>query len=326
MTELPPMTESEAIKRLVDINVDYVKRSPYPAQRSAHGKGVADVRAVFEVLDNIPQECKVGLFERPGTYSAIVRFSNGAKQNDSHRDIHGMAVKVLDVPMLTGPKGDDGISVQDFIMLDSPVFIMGSLRSYIPFNHWFLEANVSLKAKLRLGLLVIKNLRWVRTLMRLALHKVVAPLSTSYWSTTPYQLGSHVVKYKAIPVNPATAPAITGENGRRVALRKQLEKGPGVFRFGVLLQTNPETQPIENPRIDWEENGVEPTVLAEIRITPEQEIEAPVELENALTFSPGHASEEHYPLGAINRARIEIYAAARRARLAAAAETSQIKS
>ena len=320
MSELPPMSEPEELKRLVDINVDYVPRSPFPTQRSEHGKGVADLRATFTVLEHVPQEFKIGLFEKPGTYDAIVRFSNGAKQNDSQRDTHGMAVKVLAVPMRTAPKGDDKVPFQDFLMLDSPVFIIGNLRNYIPFNRWFLEAKITLMGKLRLGLLVLKNLRWVPTLIRLALHKANAPLSTNYWSTTPYQLGSHVVKYKAMPIGPAAAPAISGENGRRAALRTQLEKGPGVFSFGILLQTNPETQPLENPRVDWEEHGAKFTALAEIRIPSDQDIEAPADLENALTYSPGHASVEHFPLGAINRARVAIYSAARRARLAAASK------
>jgi hypothetical protein len=40
-------------------------------------------------------------------------------------------------------------------------------------------------------------------------------------------------------------------------------------------------------------------------------------VENALAFSPGHAAAEHFPLGAINRARVAIYAAASHARQAA---------
>ncbi len=317
MTKLPPMSEAEELKRLVDINVDYVARSPYPTQRSEHGKGVADLRATFTVLDHVPTDFQIGLFAQPGPYEAIIRFSNGAKQNDSKRDTHGMAIKVLNVPMRTAPKGDDGIPFQDFIMLDSPIFVMGSVRNYIPFNQWFLEAKISFYGKLRLGLLLLQNLRWVRSVLRLALHKANAPLSTNYWSTTPYQLGSHVVKYKAMPIGPAEAPPISGENGRRVALRRQLDKGPGVFSFGIILQTNPETQPIENPRIDWEEQGAAFTALAEIHIPSEQSVEAPLDLENALSYSPGHASVEHFPLGAINRARVAIYSAGRRARLAA---------
>ena len=322
MSDLPPMSEPEEIKALVDINLAYAKKSPDPAKRSEHGKGVADLRATFTVLDHLPDECRVGLFAHPGTYDAIIRFSNSAVQRDDKRDTHGMAVKVLNVPMDTSPMGEDGVPVQDFIFIDSPVFVIGDLRTYIPFDQAFMAAKLSVMGKLQMGLLVLRNLHLLPTLLRLALRRANAPLSVVYWSTTPYKLGQkEIAKYKVMPIGPnRPEPRIRGANGRRNALKTQLEWGPGLFSFGVILRNKPTTQPIDNPRVDWEEQGARFTPLAEISIPSDQPVDAPVDVENTLGFSPGHASVEHYPLGAINRARVAIYAAARAARQKAAAE------
>lgn len=318
MTYRTPQTEPEQLSELIDINVDFVAKSPYPTQRSEHGKGVADMQGTFTVPEGLPIELRQGLFAHPGTYPATIRFSNGAVQKDNKRDTHGFAVKVHDVPLETAPVDEAGRSFQDFIMLDSPIFVMGGLADYIPFNRAFMDAKVSLLGKLQLGWLLLCNLRWVKPVLRLALNRPNAPLSTNYWSTTPYQLGPHVVKYKAVPQNrTGPAPRIYGANGRRNALRKQLASGPGVFAFGVLKQTDPKTQPIEDPSVDWEDFGVAYYHLADIEIPSDQIVEAPAAMENALTYSPGHAAREHFPLGAINRARTAIYAAARAARLRA---------
>tara|TARA_R110002110_G_scaffold39724_5_gene127779 strand:- start:3618 stop:4589 length:972 start_codon:yes stop_codon:yes gene_type:complete len=318
MSDSATRSEPEMLADMVDINVDFVARSPYPAQRSEHGKGVADVRGTFRVIDDLSPPFRVGLFANPETYDATIRFSNGAVQKDNKRDTHGFAVKVHDVPMDSAPKDDDGVPFQDFIMLDCPTFIMGSMSQYVPFNRIFLDAKVSVIGKLRLGWYLLTHPQMIRLVLRMALNKPNAPLSTPYWSTTPYRFGEHVVKYKSVPATPNLShPRIIGPNGRRAALKKQLSGGTGRFTFGIIMQNNAKTQPIEDPGIDWEKHGASFHPLAEICIPSDQEIAAPPEIEYALSYSPGHSAREHFPLGAINRARVAIYAAAKKARRAA---------
>jgi hypothetical protein len=318
MTHDPSRSEAEMIAELVRINLAYVPKSHCPAMRSEHGKGIADLTATFTVIDHIGAGLGAGLFSAPASYAATVRFSNGAVSKDNKRDTHGLAIKVHGVPMETAPVGPDGQRFQDFILLDSPVFIMGNLAQYVPFNRAFLASKLSLGGKLGLLRQMIANPRAGLHVLRLALNRANAPLSTSYWSTTPYRLGSRVVKYQVRPA-PRTAPAprIRGTDGRRTALQEQLRAEPGRFTFGVLVQTDPVRHPVEDPAVDWERNGAEFVPLAELVIPSGQVVGATAVVENALTFSPGHAAVEHFPLGAINRARVAIYAAASRARQAA---------
>lgn len=310
-----PRSDIEVIKELVDINVDFAARTGCPARRTEHGKGVAVVRATFTVVDHIAQDLALGLFARPATYDALIRFSNSATDNDAARDTHGFAMRVQGVPMPTAPRGTDGAGFQDFILLDSPIFVMGDLPGYVPFNDAFLEAKISLRGKLRLAWLCLRNPSRLPPLLRMGLNRANAPLGTSYWSTTPYRLGPRVVKYKLVPIDPEhPRPRIRGRNGRRSALRDHLARQPGLFKFGVLLQDDPKSQPIDAPQVDWEAQGARFHPLAEIRIARDQPVEALPDVENGLAFSPGHAAAEHFPLGAINRARVAIYSAASRTR------------
>ena len=45
------------------------------------------------------------LLAYPATYDAIIRFSNAGKYRDNRRDSHGMAIKVLDVPLWSSRGG-----------------------------------------------------------------------------------------------------------------------------------------------------------------------------------------------------------------------------
>lgn len=319
----PQRSDAELIAELVAINLAYVPRSGCPVLRSEHGKGVADLAATFTVIDHIPTDLRHGLFARAASYPATLRFSNGAVSKDNQRDTHGLAIKVHGVPMDTAPTGPDGKRFQDFILLDSPVFIMGDLTDYVPFNRAFLESKLTFGGKLKLLARMIANPRAGYYVLRLALNRPNAPLSTSYWSTTPYKLGPHAVKYmvRALPrLNPP--PRIHGADGRREALQRQLQSEPGRFTFGVLLQSDPVRHPIEDPTVDWARNEAAFVPLAELYIASDQPVEAPDATETALTYSPGHAAVEHFPLGAINRARVAIYAAASLARQAAARKGS----
>jgi hypothetical protein len=49
-----------------------------PAHRDAHAKGHGCVKATFKVRGDIPTALKAGVFASPRTYTAWVRFSNGA--------------------------------------------------------------------------------------------------------------------------------------------------------------------------------------------------------------------------------------------------------
>src|SRR5258707_15143608 len=67
--------------------------------RALHAKSNLGVEAQFEVIAEVPDEARVGMFATPKVYRAVARFSNGAarRQSDRKLDVRGLAVKVFEV-------------------------------------------------------------------------------------------------------------------------------------------------------------------------------------------------------------------------------------
>jgi hypothetical protein len=289
--EYPPVGESEAIEKLRALHqAAHQKTPPGPAERGQHPKQHGGVWATFSVAADIPDEMRVGIFAEPRSYTALVRFSNGGSMKDTEAAVHAMAVKVL-VP-------NDGGSPhqQDFIVADHPVFFARDVQHMFE----FLEGTIQ------------------RTLDRrkypaLAGFSKVATeslLSTTYWSQTPYRLGTGAVKYMVRPAAPRQAPPIplsSSENFLREALIEQLtyRKIGANFDLCVHPQTDAVGMPIEDPTVEWKSA---PVHLATISIYP-QKFNSPEQIryfEN-LSWTPWNTLSEHVPLGGINRARKFVY-------------------
>src|SRR5438046_988032 len=73
------------------------RRPDRPVDRGLHAKANAGLEAEFRVLADLPEAARAGVFARPQSYRAYVRFSNGigARQSDAKPDVRGIAVKVL---------------------------------------------------------------------------------------------------------------------------------------------------------------------------------------------------------------------------------------
>src|SRR5580700_698820 len=135
--EYPPPGESEAIRTIASrLKADFLRTYPpstRPARRAPHAKGHGCVSAEFAICEDIPQELRIGLFQTPKTYPALIRFSNGSPQvqQDWRPDVRGMAIKLLqaatksDSPYV--PLG------QDFVMINHPVFFVRNAIDFADF-------------------------------------------------------------------------------------------------------------------------------------------------------------------------------------------------
>ena len=67
--------------------------------RQIHTKMHGCVKASFAIEPNLPDTLKVGVFGKPGSYPAWVRFSNAnsTPQPDAKKDIRGIAIKLMNV-------------------------------------------------------------------------------------------------------------------------------------------------------------------------------------------------------------------------------------
>jgi catalase len=109
-----PSNEDAATQQIVRMIEESVRAEAAKnglARRDAHAKAHGCVQAEFRVLDNLPEEVRVGIFGEARAYPAWIRYSNGSGklQDDSVGDGRGMAIKLMGVE-----RSESG--TQDFVM------------------------------------------------------------------------------------------------------------------------------------------------------------------------------------------------------------------
>ncbi len=314
--------EVEAAARVAAIIQAHLLRMyvDVPVRRDAHPKPHGCVQARFTVRDDVPAALRRGLFAEPGTYHAVIRYSNSNEnptRPDYDKDGRGMAVKVTGTadrplpgtPLLVAP---GAVPSQDFIMINYPTFLVAAPKDYQTLVGYTDSAN-KLTQWLQ-PVLVLTSIGWKGTMNAVGAtsSRIDNPLNTRYWSMVPYQLGSGpdavAVKYSAMPCDPlpVTIPDTKNPNYLRAAMVQQLSKSNACMRFMVQVRTA--GMSVEDPRYEWSETEAPFQEVARIDI-PEQDFNT--EPQNtaceASSYSPWHALPDHKPLGAVNRMRKAIY-------------------
>lgn len=285
-----------------------------PALRDAHAKDTGCVRALFRVDGDLDPALSHGVFQPGSAYEAWIRFSNGNSErlNDRVPDARGMAVKLMGV---SGRRlSEDEATTQDFIMANNPVFFVDDLRRYRDTLIVFHSGGLLKQCVSALKLKPPEFLRALQTNRRV----IRNPLQSSYWSMTPYRLGTppgprQAIKFMAKPVSPAAGPtsgwsrllapdfSLKAELGRALAEREMS------FDFYVQRSVGERT-PVEDTMTEWTEAIARPEHVATIVIPP-QDVLVPGrdQLCENLSFNPWHGLVDHKPLGAVNRVRGRVY-------------------
>ena len=284
-------------------------RKEYPkgktVLRDAHPKSHGLVKAEF-VVPELPTDLKVGLFSKPGTYKAYIRFSNGAKpQADKIGDIRGVGIKIFGVEgehCLEGEK-----TTQDFLLINNPVLPAGNPKDYFnlftssmsgnPLKYFFSWNPFEWKIG---DLLILHDIRS---------QKVPSPLSLKYYSTTPYAWKEGAVKYALFPTGDYTKQIQddSSENYLREQMKKELSEKSASFDFNI-QKGDLKVHSIENASAHWDEGRAPFQKLATILI-PKQNFDTPDQntLAENLSFDPWHSLVDHTPIGGINRMRKVVY-------------------
>jgi len=326
--EVIPEGEAHAIGLVVRASEQMLEKDEKPVvKRDQHPKHHGCVRAEFIIEPVLDQDLRVGLFAEPKTYQAWIRLSNGGQRDDRKADAHGMAIKLVGV---AGPKvleGHEQETTQDFVMIDNPVFFLRDAIAYGVFVDAMLKAKAKqpsalysslffLPKKLRelgtlaLGFFVPRRLAEFGKLLKFVSKRIDDPLTTRYWSTTPYLFGpGKAMKFSAKPAAEAGKPPADGSaDYLREAMAARLKSADALYEFQVQFQKDAEKQPIEDPTVEWDEASCPFRTVARIKI-PAQEFDTPEQMsfcEN-LSFTPWHALADHRPLGGINRTRKDVY-------------------
>lgn len=306
--EYPPADEPQIIQNLLDrLRAKIIAENAGGImRRDAHTKMHGLVRAEFIVEPDLPQELRVGVFSKPATYKAWIRFSNqNLMQADIVRDIRGMAIKLMGVPGRKILEGEEDATTHDFVLISTNAFMAHDVREFDDLikalmgnwldkawyfaTHWRLDWNL------------------FKSMLRFA-----NPLQIRYFTPPPALFGTAAVKYSAIPHvdTPDTIPDNPSYTYLREAMVRTLDRGPVRFDFAVQFQTDADAMPIEDPGHAWSEKASPFRKIATI-VIPQQtfDTEQRRELGEILSFNPWHCLPEHRPLGGINRARKVIYQA-----------------
>jgi len=303
-----PLNESQLIEEMTSILKEKMKKDyeHQSVRRDAHPKHIALLKAEFIVEANIPDKAKAGIFKNPEKFNCLIRLSNasGKVQSDAVKDFRGFALKVYDV------KGDfinkQSNPTQDFLLMSYPVMPLGTVKMFRDAVYYSIKWHPSLLALKFL----FSGKGSVLKALKDGKQNPTSPLDIRYWSTTPYQLGTEIVKYKIVPSSSfkSKLPVPLTENYLSENLVNHLDQSEASFDFMVQFFQKESCTPIEDASIEWKESESPFIKVATIKIPKQQfKTKERSELAEHLAFSPFNALTEHKPIGGINRARAIVY-------------------
>ncbi len=308
--------EADASFKCMDAVMEAMRKEYPPGtavvRRDAHPKHHGIVKATLKVEGDLPPELRHGIFAEPNKeYKAWVRFSNGSPTAaaDSKKDGRGMAIKVFGV---SGERASDEAGlhsgVQDFIMIDHPVFFIRNPQQYAPFIRLQTQGK-----EVRFFFTWWKPWRWhlrQAWIARKIQKSIASPLENDYHSMSAYKLGPHAAKFSLRHSGSHTAkiPTSPSDNFLRDAMVKHLSEKEARFDFMIQRQSNARDMPVEDPTRKWSESVSPPQRVAVLTIPKQVFISAEqMKFAENISYNPWHSLMAHAPLGGLNRLRRSVY-------------------
>ena len=285
--------------------------------RALHRKQHLGIRASVEVLGDLPEHARHGMFASPGRRDAQIRLSNGSggPAPDKRPDVRGFAIRVLEVNG-AGALGTP-TAAQCFVLINSATFafpntedfmgvVIAASRGPLPVLRHLIK---------RHGL--FGGLGQARRLAR-SLGKPFAGFAREpFHSAAPIACGPYAAKVRLLSTSDAEGPPVRRDDWSADVIAR-LAKAE--LRWDLQLQffIDDALTPIEDPTVAWPEAETPFVTVARV-VVPAQDPRSPeggklAEAIEAGTFDPWNALAEHRPLGEIMRARKVVYFASQQAR------------
>jgi hypothetical protein len=279
-------------------------------ERGGNTKTHGIVRGEFIIHDNLPEPLRRGIYVRPQTFRAWVRFSGPGPYITPDIDDVGfmsISIKLLGVP---GPKlMEEEKHTIDLTGVSTPTFVTQDTKSNAHLQLASLQ-NAQIFHFINfeqphLDDLIMQSL-WTKTQS--------SPFEAPYFSCVPYLLGEgRAMQYSVWPKSKRRTPIPRlplrpPDDYLRAAMVAALGEGDVELDFRIQLQTDPHLMPIENNGILWPEELSPRVSVATLRL-PQQKFDSRAQLEFAkrLSYNPWHTIAEHRPLGNQSRARRRMY-------------------
>ncbi|GAB7530723.1 hypothetical protein PS3A_31340 [Pseudomonas sp. 3A(2025)] len=296
--------DHDAIACLEDLFIEKtqkarIRKGQCPVRRPVflNLNGVAHGR--FDVLDSLPESLQVGLFAKPGTYPAWVRYSCDIRDDQPvFRETVGLGIKLFDVPGLKCLVPDESTPTLDFLLQNHPVFFVRTASDmcalFRDFDGWVREHPETGE--------VLDAMK----------KSVPSVLQSELWSVVPYRFGAGYCKYKVVPeyMPPVEEPDYDDPAYLRKDLRERLATGEARLHFMVQRWTSSDAVPVDDAMVLWDEHSM-PAVHVATLTLPLQDIDARSQTEygEALAYNPWRTLKEHEPVGSIAQARKVVYQA-----------------
>lgn len=332
--EMPEPDEEDRARRFLTVihgqQAAVARERREPLRRGFHAKLHAGFLARFQVLPDLPECARHGVFSEPREYDAAVRFSNGDFRinEDSHKEPRGIGIKLVGVPGpglregQEGPAGQEDAVTQDFLATSHSITsTVRNARQFMAFIEATDGDSVNL-IQLARSVGTVEAARIVaRAIATVRFSRVRSMATERYHGTAPIQMGPYAVKYIVQPA-PGTErpPRCRGASPDflREELAERLRRGDLLFDFLVQFFVDERRTPIEDTSVRWNRRASPPLKVARLRIPSCDLNECAVRQQSdrieRLAFSPWHALEAHRPLGSIMRARRIAYPASARFR------------
>jgi hypothetical protein len=293
--------------------------------RAVHAKSHALLEGTLTVSAGLPAVLAQGLFAKPGTYPLIMRFSTipGDLLHDRISVPRGLALKVLGVEGERLPGSEDA-QTQDFLLASGPAFAAPTPDKFL--SSLKLLASTTDRAEWAKKLLSVfargaeRGLEAIgqqsAALMTFGGYPHTNPSSETFYSQTPFRFGDYIAKFSVVPssdnllaLRDKVVDLAQDHDALRAELTRTFESEGGTWDLQAQLLTNLNTMPIEDGSVAWPETESPFVTVAKLSVGPQPvwtQARSAVG-DDQMAFSPWHGLASHRPLGAINRARKQLY-------------------
>ena len=283
---------------------------PGGVERGGNTKTHGICRGELTVHGDLPEHMRRGIYAKPQTFAAWVRFSGPGPYITPDIDDVGFMSISIKLMGVEGPKLlDDEQHTLDMFGVSTATFVTPDARANAALQLWSVQ-NAQLFYFLNLHAPHVSDM-----LMQALYTKTQSsPFEAPYFSCVPYLMGDgQAMSYSVWPVSNAKTriprlPFRPPDDYLRDAMVESLSKGDVEFELRVQMQTDPHLMPIENAGVLWPEKLSPRVPVATLRL-PRQTFSSPAQMEFAkrLTYNPWHTIAEHRPLGNQSRARKRMY-------------------
>jgi len=286
--------------------------------RALHRKQICGLKAKLEVLDNLPEYAKQGLFAKPEAYDTLIRISNGGLeiQSDKIPDIRGFSIKVLGLDS-PGALGYGNTQNQDYTLINQSAFSFPKASPFLDLVLAISESSFKFLMHMTSSYGIIGGFQKMLKMTNNMTKPFSGFMTETFYSAAPIACGEYATRVRLKPLEGKSA-FTPSNNDFSQDIKKYLNKGEVKFELQLQFFVDETTTPIEDASIDWQESISPYITVAKLTIPPQDiESEEGKKISEATEkdfFDPWNALFEHRPLGDVMRARKYIYYASQKER------------